>query len=148
MRLVRGVRSKDFSTMTSFRVELPENFDFNRQEEWPKCSRRFERFRTMSGLSKKEEEESQIKTQIFAMGDEADYTLHSFRLNTMQLKQCHTAKTRFERCKNKATQDRNVVGLLDAKLSEKLPIRCRTNLDKSNHSSATKRSCQKSNKRY
>ena len=31
-----GVRSGLQPTMTSFRVQLPEKFDFSRQEEWPK----------------------------------------------------------------------------------------------------------------
>ena len=81
--------------MTSFRVQLPEKFDFSRQEEWPKWSRRFERFRQASGLVK-EEEESQINTLIYAMGDQADDILNSFNLTTTQLKQYHTIKTRFD----------------------------------------------------
>ena len=81
--------------MTSFRVQLPEKFDFSRQEEWPKWSRRFERFRQASGLVK-EEEESQINTLIYAMGDQADDILNSFNLTTTQLKQYHTVKTRFD----------------------------------------------------
>ena len=81
--------------MTSFRVQLPEKFDFSRQEEWPKWSRRFERFRQASGLAK-EEEESQINTLIYAMGDQADDILTSFKLSTSQLKQYHTVKTKFD----------------------------------------------------
>ena len=81
--------------MTSFRVQLPEKFDFSRQEEWPKWSRRFERFRQASGLAK-EEEESQINTLIYAMGDQADDILTSFKLSTTQLKQYHTVKTKFD----------------------------------------------------
>ena len=34
--LLHGVRSGFPRTMTSFRVQLPEKFDFSRQEEWPK----------------------------------------------------------------------------------------------------------------
>ena len=81
--------------MTSFRVQLPEKFDFSRQEEWPKWSRRFERFRQASGLAK-EEEESQINTLIYAMGDQADDILTSFKLSTSQQKQYHTVKTKFD----------------------------------------------------
>ena len=81
--------------MTSFRVQLPEKFDFSRQEEWPKWSRRFERFRQASGLAK-EEEESQINTLIYTMGDQADDILTSFKLSTTQLKQYHTVKTKFD----------------------------------------------------
>ena len=81
--------------MTSFRVQLPENFDFSHPEDWPKWSRRFERFRQASGLVK-EEEESQINTLIYSMGDQADDILNSFTLSTSQLKQYHTVKTKFD----------------------------------------------------
>ena len=163
--LSHGVRSGFPRTMTSFRVQLPEKFDFSRQEEWPKWSRRFERFRQASGLAK-EEEESQINMLIYAMGDQADDILNSFKLSTTQLKRYHTVKTKFdehfvvrrnvifERAKfnqrrqeegetvdtfitalhalaehcnfgtltDEMVRDRIVVGLLDAKLSEKLQL--------------------------
>ena len=151
--------------MTSFRVQLPEKFDFSRQEVRPKWSRRFEPFRQASGLAK-EEEESEINTLIYAMGDQADDILNFFKPSTTQLKQYHTVKTMFdehfvvrrnvmfERAKfnqrhqeegetvdtfitalhvlaehcnfgtlaNEMIRDRIVVGLLDAKLSEKLQL--------------------------
>ena len=150
-----------------------KKFDFSRQEEWPKWSRRFERFRQASGLSK-EEEESQINTLIYAMGDQADDILHSFNLTTTQLNQYHTVKTRFDehfvvrrntiferarfnRCRqedgetvdtfitalhamaehcdygtlrDEMIRDRIVVGLLDAKLSEKLQLDAELTLTK------------------
>ena len=81
--------------MTSFRAQLPENFNFSHPEDWPKWSRRFERFRQASGLVK-EEEESQINTLICTMGDKADDILNSFKLSTAQLKQYHTVKTKFD----------------------------------------------------
>ena len=93
--LSHGVRSGFPWTMTSFRVQLPEKFHFRRQEEWPKWSRRFERFREASGVAK-EEEESQINILICAMGDQADDILNSFKLSTTQLKQYHTVKTKFD----------------------------------------------------
>ena len=162
--LPHGVSSGFPRAMTSFQVQLLEKFDFSRQEEWPKWSRRFERFRQASGLAK-EEEESQINTLIYALGDQAYDILNSFKLSTTQLKQYHTVKTKFdehfvvrhnvifERAKfnqrrqeegetvdtfitalhalpntviftltDKMIRDRIVVGLLDAKLSEKLQL--------------------------
>ena len=80
--------------MTSFCVQLPEKFDFSCQEEWPKWNRRLERFHQASGLAK--EEESQINTLIYAMGDQADNILNSFKLSTTQLKQYHIIKTKFD----------------------------------------------------
>ena len=80
--------------MTSFRVHLPEEFDFRRQEEWLKWSRRFERFRQSSGLVK-EKEESQINTLIFPLEDQEDDILTSIKL-TMTQKQYHTVKTNLD----------------------------------------------------
>ena len=164
--LSHGVRSGFPRTMTSFRDQLPKKFDVSPQDEWPKWSRRFERFRQASGLAKEEEEESQINMLIYAMGDQADDILNSFKLSTTQLKQYHTVKTKFddhfvarsnvifERAKfnqrrqeegetvytfstplhalaehcnfgtltDEMIRDRIVVGLLDAKLSEKLQL--------------------------
>ena len=42
--------------MTSFQVQLPENFAFRRHDDWFKWSIRFERFRQASGLAKEKEE--------------------------------------------------------------------------------------------
>ena len=160
--LSHGVRSGFPRTMTSFRVQLPEKFGLSRQEEWPKWSRRF------ASCLAKEEEESQIKrsinTLIYAMEDQADDILNSFKLSTTQLKQYHTVKTKFdehfvvcvmlfsrgkvqrhqeegetvdtfitalhalaEHCNfgtltDEMIRDRILVGLLDAKLSEKLQL--------------------------
>ena len=71
--------------MTSFQLQLPEKFDFSRQENWLKWSPRFERFRHASGLTK-EEEESQINTLIYAMGDQANDIFNSLKLSATQLK--------------------------------------------------------------
>jgi len=39
---------------------------------------------------------SQINTLIYAMGDQADDILNSFKLSATQLKQYHTVKTKFD----------------------------------------------------
>ena len=75
-------------------MQLPEEFDFRRQEEWLKWSRRFERFRQSSGLVK-EKEESQINKLIFPLGDQEDDILTSIKL-TMTQKQYHTVKTKLD----------------------------------------------------
>jgi len=75
-------------------MQLPEKFDFSCREEWPKWSRRCEGFRQASGLVK--EEESQINTLIYTMGDQADDILNSFKLSATQLKQYHTIKMKFD----------------------------------------------------
>ena len=65
----------------SFQVAIPEPFCFSRPEEWEKWSRRFERFRIASGLTLREDD-VQVSTLIYAMGDQADDILHSFALTT------------------------------------------------------------------
>ena len=82
--------------MATFRVQLPEQFNFSRPEESPKWSRRFERFRQASGLAKEEDEESQISTLVYAIGDDADDILKSFKLTVTQLKSCETVNTKFD----------------------------------------------------
>jgi len=61
----------------TFQVAAPEPFNFSRPEEWTKWSRRFERFRKASGLDQKDDE-AQVNTLIYSMGDEADDILRSF----------------------------------------------------------------------
>ena len=103
-----GVRSGFQRTMTSFREQLPKKTGVNRFSDrriWLQKARGlwifainrtlFERFRQASGLAK-EEEESQINTLIYAMGDQADNIVNSFKLSITQLKQYHTVKKKFD----------------------------------------------------
>lgn len=82
-------------TITSFRVQLPENIDFSHPEHWPKQSRRFKRFWQESGLVE-EEEESQINSLIYAMGDQTDDPQLLQVIKITQLKQYQTVKTKFD----------------------------------------------------
>ena len=65
--------------MPTFQVVPPGQFDFRRPNDWPKWIRRFERFRHTWGLTEKDEE-TQVHTLIYTMGDEADDILSSFEL--------------------------------------------------------------------
>ena len=71
--------------MANFRVPPPEPFDFSTPDEWPKWLRRFQRFRMASGLAS-EEEETQVNTMIYCMGDKADDILRSFQLSAADKK--------------------------------------------------------------
>ena len=79
----------------TYQVSPPEQFNFSRPEEWPKWARRFERFRKASGLEEKEDE-VQVNTLIYAMGDDADDILRSFRLSAADSKNYDTVKAKFE----------------------------------------------------
>ena len=66
--------------MASLRVTPPEPFDFTTPDEWPKWLRRFQRLRIASGLAAGDEE-TQVNTLIYCMGDKADDILWSLQLS-------------------------------------------------------------------
>ncbi len=157
----------------TYQVVPPEQFTFSRPQEWPKWIRRFERFRSASGLKEKGEE-VQVNTLIYSMGDEADDILRSFALSEDEMKVYDTVKGKFEshfvkrqniiferaKCNmrrqedkepvdafitdlyalaeycgygglhDEMIRDRLVVGLRDAKLSEKLQLDAELTLEK------------------
>ena len=157
----------------SYQVSPPEQFTFSRPQEWSKWIRRFERFRSASGLNDKPEE-VQVNTLIYTMGDEADDILRSFTLTEEDARVYATVKGKFEshfvkrrnviferakfnmrkqeekepvdafitdlyslaehcgygRLHDEMIRDRLVVGLRDAKLSEKLQLDAELTLDK------------------
>ena len=57
--------------------------------------RQFERFPKVSGLKEKDEE-VQVNTLIYAMGDDADDILRSSRLSAADSKKYDTVKAKFE----------------------------------------------------
>ena len=79
----------------SYQVSPPEQFTFSRPQEWSKWIRRFERFRSASGLNDKPEE-VQVNTLIYTMGDEADDILCSFTLTEEDARVYATVKGKFE----------------------------------------------------
>ncbi|KAL3187041.1 hypothetical protein MRX96_026133 [Rhipicephalus microplus] len=66
--------------LNPFFVELPEKLDFRRPEEWKRWFTRWERYRVISGL-KKRDDETQVNTLIYAMGREAEDVLASLKLS-------------------------------------------------------------------
>ena len=80
----------------TYHVSPPEPFNFSHPEEWPKWSRRFERFRKASSLDSKDEE-VQVNTLLYSMGDEADDILRSFKLSVEDAKNYDTVVGKFER---------------------------------------------------
>ena len=76
----------------AFQVTPPEKFNFTRPEEWPKWARRFERFRHASGLTEKDDE-TQVNTLLYAMGDKGDDILQSFQLAEADAKKYKTSRS-------------------------------------------------------
>ena len=81
-------------TMLTFQVNPPEQFIF-KPEEWEKWSRRFERIRIASGLSK-ESEDSQVNALTYSMGDTADDLLLSFDMSEADRKKYKPIKHKFD----------------------------------------------------
>ena len=91
-------------SVASYQVPPPEKFSF-RAEEWPKWIRRFESIRKPTGLDEKEED-SQVSTLVYTMGEEADGIFMSFELSAEEAKKYETVKAKFE---NKFTDKKNVI---------------------------------------
>ena len=77
--------------MASLRVTPPEPFDFTTPDEW---LQRFQRFRIASGLALGDEE-MQVNTLIYCMGDKADDILRSFQLSAEDEKNYETVRENF-----------------------------------------------------
>ena len=79
----------------TYQVTPPEPFNFTHPEEWVRWIRRFERFRKASSLDQKEEE-AQVNTLIYSMGDEADDILRSFNLSEADSKKYTKVREKFD----------------------------------------------------
>ena len=91
-----GTPSAHVATATFHgQVATPEPFTFSRPEEWSKWIRRFERFRIASGLASREDD-VQVNTLIYAMGDQADDVLRSFALSDVDRRNYDTVKEKFD----------------------------------------------------
>ena len=60
--------------MSSTRLPPSREFNFSKPDEWPKCQRRFEQYRSASGLNA-EPDARQIDTLLYCLGGEADSVL-------------------------------------------------------------------------
>ena len=78
MSIIHGVRSG--AVMASIRLQPPSSFDFKVPEEWPKWKKRFDQFRLASGLAA-ENDERQISTLLYCMGENAEETLSSMNIS-------------------------------------------------------------------
>ena len=79
----------------SYQISPPEEFNFSKPTEWIKWIRRFERFRSASGLSKRDEE-SQVNTLLYSMGSKSDDILATFGLTTQDSKKYDVVKDKFD----------------------------------------------------
>ena len=158
--------------MATAQLPNPEKFDFRTPSGWPTWFQRFQRFRSASGLSEKDEE-VQVDSLLYAMGSEGEDILKSFSLSAEDAKKYDAVTKRFEghfvkrrntiyerarfnlrrqqpeesvdsfitalytlveHCgysdlRDEMIRDRIVVGLRDARLSEKLQLKANLKLE-------------------
>ena len=79
----------------TFTVAPPEPFNFKCPNEWTKWIRRFERFKSASGLEEKSEER-QVNALLYTMGETADDIFQSFGLSDEDKKVYKTVKEHFD----------------------------------------------------
>ena len=91
-------------SFTTYQITPPSKFSF-KSVDWTRWIRRFERFRSATELDKKDEEK-QVNTLLYTMGDEADDILLSFNLSAEDLKRYEVVKSKFE---NHFIAKRNVI---------------------------------------
>ena len=72
------LQQAEMATSTSSLISLqpPEPFNFRQPDDWTRWKRRFEQFRTASGLDA-ETGLKQVSTLLYCMGEEADTILCS-----------------------------------------------------------------------
>jgi len=89
----------------SYQVTHPEPFNFTHPEGWPKWIRCFVCFCMALGLST-QDDEAQVNTLIYSMGDEADDILRSLALSAEDRKKYDVVKEKFD---GHFVQRRNVI---------------------------------------
>ena len=84
-------------------LQPPLPFHFDCPGEWPKWCRQFEQFCIASGLSK-EDEERQISTLLYCLGEDADDILTSTNISVESRKKYADVLAKFDAhfhvCKN------------------------------------------------
>ena len=79
-----------------FSISPPENFDFSDFPSWPNWIRRFERFRVAAGLDRKDED-YQVNSLVYTMGDKADDILATMSLSEADKKKYTPVKEAFDK---------------------------------------------------
>ena len=69
--------------MAGIRLQAPGQFDFSKHDVWPKWKKRFQQYRSASGLGA-EGEPRQVDTLLYCMGEEAESVLVSTNVTADQ----------------------------------------------------------------
>ena len=83
--------------MANVRLQPPDRFNFRNPDEWPisKWKRRFEQFRSASGLAT-EDELRQVSTLLYCLGEEADDVLTSTNISEDDRKEYSSVVAKFD----------------------------------------------------
>ena len=66
--------------MANVRLEPPESFDFAKPDNWPRWKKRFQQFRTASGLQTQDEQQ-QVSMLLYCLGETSDDVLTSTKIS-------------------------------------------------------------------
>ena len=97
--------SASHMSSSSYQVALPEPFELSKPELWPKWIRRFEHFRSASGLAMKDGK-IQVDTLLYAMESDANDVMLSFHLTEDEACHYDRVKGKFE---NHFVKKRNTI---------------------------------------
>ena len=81
--------------MANLRLQPPDPFNFRKPDEWGKWKRRYEQFRTASGLAN-EGETRQVSTLLYCMGEEAEDVLTSTGISDEDRKKYDAVMSKFD----------------------------------------------------
>lgn len=81
--------------MANVRLPPPDPFNFRSPDEWPKWKRRFEQYRSASGLAS-EDEPRQVSTLLYCLGEEADDVLTSTNITDESRKKYSEVMAKFD----------------------------------------------------
>ena len=79
----------------SYQISPPEEFDLSKPPEWTKWIRRFKRFRSESGLSRRDEE-TQVNTLLYSMVSKSDNIRATFGFTTDNSQKYDIVKDKFD----------------------------------------------------
>ena len=69
--------------MAGIKLQAPGQFDFSKPAEWPKWRKRFQQYKSASGLDA-EGEPQQVNTLLYCIGEEAESVLISTNVTANQ----------------------------------------------------------------
>ena len=75
-------------------LQTPVPFPFNSPDEWLKWKRHFEQYHITSGLTK-EDDECQVSTLLYCLGEEADDVLTSMNITAESRKKFADVQQKF-----------------------------------------------------